>query len=259
MTSIPVIGTAIVNGVHWLQRLIYSIDYPVEKLIVINNNGRDEITEELNKLKYSANKFIDNIHICHLPTNIGCAAAWNLIIKSSIMSPYWIIVNHDIAFTPTFLQTMIEKANNPNTGMIFGKPGEFNVGMWDNFLIKDWVIQKYGLFDENLYPAYAEDVDYIMRLMNVPSIRDYVGIPYFHGETYEYAKSGSQTIRNDNNLKELVDNARWINENIYLKNKWGNDWRWCACYDYPFNDLNLKDSGYYKYDLEFIRSKYVGF
>ena len=34
--------------------------------------------------------------------------------------------------------------------------------------MKDWVVQNYGLFDENLYPAYCEDVDYIMRIFHAP-------------------------------------------------------------------------------------------
>ena len=29
--------------------------------------------------------------------------------------------------------------------------------------IKDFVIQQYGLFDENLTPAYSEDADYILE------------------------------------------------------------------------------------------------
>ena len=48
--KIPVIGTAIVNGVHWLQRLLDSVDYPVENFVIFNNNGKGEITEELDKI-----------------------------------------------------------------------------------------------------------------------------------------------------------------------------------------------------------------
>ena len=51
MNKIDVIGTAIVNGVHWLKRLIYSIDYSVDTFVIFNNNGRNQITEELEYLK----------------------------------------------------------------------------------------------------------------------------------------------------------------------------------------------------------------
>ena len=69
--SIPVIGVPVVNGVHWVKRLMLSIDYPVDNLFIINNNGRGEIDEELDKLKNISNKFIKNIHITHLPSNLG--------------------------------------------------------------------------------------------------------------------------------------------------------------------------------------------
>ena len=46
-SSIPVIGTAIVNNPYWLHRLFMSIDYPVDNFVVFNNNGRGQITEEV--------------------------------------------------------------------------------------------------------------------------------------------------------------------------------------------------------------------
>ena len=50
LKSIPVIGVPIVNGFKWIQRLISSIDYPVDELIILNNNGRGELTEDLDNL-----------------------------------------------------------------------------------------------------------------------------------------------------------------------------------------------------------------
>ena len=40
MNSVPVIGVAIVNGFHWLQRLVDSVDYPVDNFVIFNNNGK---------------------------------------------------------------------------------------------------------------------------------------------------------------------------------------------------------------------------
>ena len=48
--AIPVIGTGVVNAPHWVYRLFYSIDYPVDTFVVFNNNGRDQITKELDLL-----------------------------------------------------------------------------------------------------------------------------------------------------------------------------------------------------------------
>ena len=126
MNKIPVLGVPIVNGVHWLQRLIKSIDYPVENLIIINNNGRGQITEELNNIQEQDFPLIDNIHILHLPGNIGVAGAWNLIIKSFIMAPYWIISNHDIEYGPGLLKFLHDGITSDKTvDMAHVHPGEF--------------------------------------------------------------------------------------------------------------------------------------
>ena len=112
MNKIPVIGTAIVNTPYWLHRLYMSIDYPVENFVVFNNNGRGQITHEVDLIKEIPNKFIENVHVCHLPANVGCSGAWNLIIKTFMKAPYWVIANHDVKFEPGFLQEMNEKAQD---------------------------------------------------------------------------------------------------------------------------------------------------
>lgn len=262
-SSIPVIGTAIVNGVHWLKRLIESVDYPVDNFIIFNNNGRNQITKELNELVNIPHKFIKNLHICHLPANLGCSTAWNLIIKSFIMSPYWIIVNHDVAFTSGFLNKMVDLASDVGVGIIHGEKGDCGFGAWDIFLIKDFVIQNYGLFDENLYPAYEEDMDYYMRILaNDNSLKRItsVGFPYYHGDSLSnYANYGSQTKREEGDLvKEKINRAQTLNQNLYMDYKWGKDWRVCSPNKYPFQNKALPLT-YTTFDLNFIRSKYIGF
>ena len=51
MDKIPVIGVAIVNGIHWLNRLIWSIDYPVSNLVIWDNNGKGELDAQLDLIK----------------------------------------------------------------------------------------------------------------------------------------------------------------------------------------------------------------
>lgn len=257
--SIPVIGTAVVNTPYWVNRLIMSVDYPVDNFVIFNNNGRGEIDDELNLISKINHKYIKNIKVCHLPGNIGCPGAWNLIIKTYLMSPYWIIVNHDVAFTQGFLSSMIDKSKDPKVGMVHGKSGEFGIGTMDLFLIKDWVIQRHGLFDENFYPAYVEDVDYFMRLFSDPITRIVdVGVPYFHGETFDYSISGAQTIKEDKSLEEKLNKARIINEYEYMDSKWGKDWRYCSPYKHPYNNPSFK-LGHSDYDLNFVRKKHLGF
>ena len=70
MDKIPVIGVAIVNGIHWLNRLIWSIDYPVNNLVIWNNNGKGELDEQLDLIKQIKHPLIDKIHVCNLPCTI---------------------------------------------------------------------------------------------------------------------------------------------------------------------------------------------
>lgn len=254
---IPVIGVPIVNGFHWIKRLIDSVDYPVKEFFIINNNGRNEINKELDALCNTKHKFIEKIIVSHLPSNLGVSASWNLIIKSYLMCPYWIICNHDVAFTPGLLEKMYLESKNNRYGMIHGKKCDWGGGAYDLFLIKDWVIQTCGLFDENLYPAYAEDVDHYIRIKNESIEIKFLNIDYPHGEL-DYSRTGSQTWRVDNTLKEKLDNSRILNETEYLNKKWGDNYSIYNTYKNPFNDERFKSS-ITSYDLDFVRKKYLGF
>ena len=257
--SIPVIGTAVVSNPFWVTRLLMSIDYPVDNFVIINNNGRGEIDEELNSLTKITHKFVKKVTITHLPANIGVAGAWNLIIKCYMNSPYWIIVNDDVSFGMGLLKEMVEHVNaDSELGMIHGFKGDYGVGSWDLFLIRDFIIQKYGLFDENTYPAYCEDSDYIMRFIHQP-IKKIMSLSknYYHGngDKTEYYKEGSQTQKSEPELKEKLDHSNNLNIE-YLTKKWGNHWRNCSPIPLTFGD---KDISHTTYDLEFVRKKYLGF
>jgi GT2 family glycosyltransferase len=260
MNSIPVIGVPIVNGFHWLQRLVDSVDYPVDNFVVFNNNGRGELVEELDNLAKLPHQFIKKMTVCHLPSNMGVAGVFNLIIKSYVMAPYWIIANHDIAFVPGLLEEMVEVAKDPETGMIHPNAGDYEIGSYDLFLIKDWVVQNYGLFDENLYPAYCEDADYIMRVFNAPFKKiSSLSKIHFHGNgpANEYYLHGGQTKKTSPELNERLDKINEMNFD-YLTSKWGVGWRKVNPWKYPTNRVGVPIS-YTTYDLKFVRSKHLGF
>jgi hypothetical protein len=256
--SIPVIGTAVVNGAHWIKKLIDSIDYPTDNFVIFDNNGRGELIEELDNMTKIPHQFIKNMKVCHMPANIGCSGAWNMIIKCYMLSPYWIITGHDIEFIPGFLEEMIRLAEDPEVGMVHGGAGDFNDGGYELFLIKDWVIQKYGLFDENLYPAYCEDADYIMRLKHNPikSIPS-VGKPFLHGGGTNYYETGQQTKRGEPHLIDKLNDVNIINFE-YMEKKWGPNWRMTWPFLHPFDNQTMPLT-YTSYDLEFVRKKHLGF
>jgi GT2 family glycosyltransferase len=266
---IPVIGVPIVNGVHWLERLISSVDYPTDTLLVINNNGRGELDEDLLKISKQPHPYINRIYICNLPSNIGVSGAWNLIIKSFINSPYWFICNHDIAFTPGLLSSMVDKISDPNNHIVHASMGEFNLGTYDLFAMSSHLVQTIGLFDENLYPAYCEDTDYVLRITRynwnnppLPIKVCGVDIPHYHGNALStqensYELEGSQTKRVDPYLEQKLTEVNFTNFN-YMTKKWGDAWRNTCPQLWPYGIPNL-DVSFYNYDLEFAKSKYLGF
>ena len=257
-TKIPVIGVPIVNGIHWLKRLIDSVDYPVENFFIINNNGRGQLNDDLNKIQNDGHPLIENIHVCHMPSNLGVSGSWNFIIKSYLMKPYWIIVNHDIMFAPGLLQKMNDEAIESDSGMIHAKKSDdYDSGCYDLFLIKDWVVQKCGLFDENFYPAFCEDIDYLIRVKRENIKSTILHIDYLHGhDTYE--NSGSQTWRTDLSLKDKINYSGSVND-TYIFHKWGIEpGSILNAYEKPFNNNQL-DFRHTVFDLNFLRNKHLGF
>lgn len=258
---IPVIGTCVVFTTHWVERLLASVDFPVENFLIINNNGKGEITENLDALAKIKRHFIKKVHVVHMPCNLGVPASWNLIIKSYIMAPYWLIVNDDVAFGPGILKEIYDAVTeDPELGIIHANQGDFNVGSWDLFVLRDHTVAKFGLFDENMYPAYCEDDDYIMRMMHA-GVKKKLGLTknYLHGagDKTEYHFHGGNTRRHDPEVMKKLDAARDMNIE-YLTAKWDKHWRTCWPTFEPWQGqphvLNEQ-----RFDLEFLRKKYIGF
>lgn len=264
---IPVIGVPIVNGVHWLKRLINSVDYPVKDFFIINNNGRDQITTELDQLCNINHDYIENIKVCHLPSNIGVSAAWNLIIKSYVMEPYWIICNNDVSFTPGFLEEMVTKSKNVEVGVVHPPSinrdmASYGIGSFECFLLKSGVVEQCGLFDENLYPAYCEDCDYILKMKKNKIKSSFVNSDYYHGDMldkdyYQQGWGGSRTSNEEGDvLKKKIFDFHMLNKQ-YLKDVWGDDWeKWDKFADSNYIPCEKENKSY---GLSFIKTKYLGF
>lgn len=243
--------------------MLNSIDFPVKEVMIVNNNGKGELDAELEALAKTPFRYIQKVRVLNMPMNFGVAASWNMMIKAYMLSPYWIITNDDVAFCPGLLQEMLSTISaNPGVHTIHAHHGDFNLGSWDLFLIRDHTIQQFGLFDENLYPAYNEDTDYIMRCLLGGAAR-VCGLQsnYLHGDGNkdQYAEHGSHTKKSDPELAKKLDAVNDLNIQ-YLHEKWGPDWRMCSPTPTPFsNQIGGLPLGYTKFDLQFVRSKYLGF
>lgn len=151
---IPVIGFATLTRFDLAERLIASIDYPVENLVVINNSGKQ--TWQPTKP--------DNVQkLWHLevPYGLGLVGAWNLVIKSTPYAPYWVLVNDDAWFPSGSLETIANEVDTEalNFAHVEQTP-------WAAPIFGEGCVRRAGLYDEAFYPIYFDDNDYERRIRN---------------------------------------------------------------------------------------------
>ena len=251
--SIPVLGTLVLTEPKWIKSQMESIDFPIDEYIVINNNPTGDLNDELEEIVNTPHPYIKRAKVWHMPCNLGVAAGWNLIIKSFINSPYWVIVNHDVSFGKGLLEEICNVTNDTDAGIIHPNAGDFEVGSYDLFALKENAVQTIGLFDENLSPAYGEDNDYCFRLKNT-NIKRILGLSkeYYHGSSTNYHETGMNTAKSLPNIDLMGIN---VTNFEYLFQKWGPGWRMQNLWETPFNipNLSLKAT---IFDLDFNRKKH---
>ncbi len=200
---IPALIVPILNRPELLERMLASIDAPVDQQIVIDNGGVVPA----------------GIEAIRLPHNIGVAASWNLGLMSSPKARWWLICNFDITFAPGDLAT-IAAAVQPRLPMILQAEG------FAAFAITPSAIERIGLFDTGYVNGYVEDDDFTRRanLAGVPITAIETGITHV----------GSSTIYGD---KFYMDqNHTSFRANVaYYEAKWGGAMHGGETFDTPFN------------------------
>ena len=146
---IPLIGVPTLTRHDLCDRMLASIDYPVQDLIVVDNkpDSWEPVKPEL----------VERLHHIRLPQNLGVAGSWNLIIKTSPFAPSWCIVNDDVVFEPGSLAVMAGALRSDALQFMEVQP------KWAAFAIGEDVVQRVGLFSEYYHPAYWEDTDFERR------------------------------------------------------------------------------------------------
>jgi GT2 family glycosyltransferase len=149
---IPALIVPILTGRSTLYEMLATIDYPIKKLIVIDNGAGVDLDS------VSRNRCIERAHVITMPANLGVAGSWNLGIKSAPFAPWWLIANYDIAWHAGSLERLAAASGPDRITLSAGIPP------WCAFTIGEDVIDKVGgLFDEMLHPAYFEDNDMTRR------------------------------------------------------------------------------------------------
>ena len=154
---IPVVGFATLTKFDLADRLLASIDYPIEHLVIVNNSGRKCWTPKKPDL-------VENLWHIEVPFGLGLVGAWNLIVKATPYAPYWVLVNDDAWFAPGALETIEREVDTNALNFCQISPE------WSAPVFGEGMVDKVGLYDERFYPLYFDDNDLERRV-------DLAGVP----------------------------------------------------------------------------------
>ena len=148
---IPVLGFLTYSKFDLADRLLASIDYPIEHLVIVDNSG---------KRSYEPVKpdLVENLWLIQVPFGLGYGGGLNLIVKSTPFAKYWVLVNDDAVFEPGALENIADKTDTEAINFLSIMP------KWSGFVLGEGAVLKAGLFDERFHPIYFEDNDYERRL-----------------------------------------------------------------------------------------------
>lgn len=149
---IPVLGFLTYSRFDLADRLLESIDHPVEHLVIVDNSGK----RQFNPVKPD---LVKNLWLIQLPHGLGYGGGLNLIVKTTPFAPYWVLVNDDTVFQPGSLEKISKNTDTDAINFLSIMP------KWSGFVLGEGAVLKAGLFDERFHPIYFEDNDYERRLM----------------------------------------------------------------------------------------------
>ena len=230
LKPIPLLGIPILNRGDLLERLVQSIDYPVQKLHIINNGTDAGVQESLHRILTTGWEHIAHIHVYHPCRNFGVAKSWNKFISVNPECPWWMITANDMQFGTGTLAKVAETMYAPANADI----GMSYVDGYAMFVITKLALEKAGNFDENFYPAYYEDGDHFYR-SKLSGIRmEGIKAEFTHGEAPNW---GSHTIACDARLAEANKVTFEMNKQYFI-DKWGG-MNGEEVFTHPFNNPAL--------------------
>lgn len=191
---IPVLGFCTLKRFDLAERLLASIDYPVEHLVIVDNSG----TQSWNPVKP---EWVENLWLIRVPFGLGLVGAWNLIVKSTPYAPYWVLVNDDAWFEAGSLEKIASEVDTQALNFLDIVP------QWSAVVFGEGMVEKVGLYDERFYPLYFDDNDLERRV-------DQAGVPKrtiqakVHHENSSTLNSGFQQV----NGKSYAANMRLFDE-----------------------------------------------
>jgi GT2 family glycosyltransferase len=173
----------VLNRYDLLQRMLSSLDYPIEHLLIIDN-GASAVEHSF---ELDVPDCVEHTTYLPMPANLGVAGSWNLGIKSFPYADRWFIASNDVQFQPGGLEKLSEARRDEITlSKMFP--------LWQAFALGYDAVRRVGLFDERFFPAFCEDNDYTRRAEEAEVTIRALDVPMIH--------HNSSTINSDRELLE---------------------------------------------------------
>lgn len=213
---IPVLGFATLKRFDLADRLVKSIDYPVEHLVIVDNSGTGTYLPP-------ENDFVQHVWVMPMPFGLGLTGAWNLIIKATPYASYWVCVNDDAWFEPGALQIISEQVDSSTMNFPSIVPH------WSCGIFGEDVVNKIGLYDERFYPLYFDDNDMERRIKHAGFEPNWIDAKVHHDNSSTLnsgfeAANGRTYGKNQKLLDEKIAQEDFSQGNWSLQVRRDNRW-----------------------------------
>jgi GT2 family glycosyltransferase len=203
---------------------------PATKIILIDNGSTDGTGDFL------AAK--SNLIVIHNPWNLGCAAAWNLGVKTAGDADWVAILNNDIVVSANWLEGLLSAAADFSLDIVSPalREGPLNYAFEDYvrdltpraknllrpgaahgicFLVSQRVFKSVGVFDENFHIGQFEDADFFERARRSGFKLGTTGRSFIH----HFGSATQNDIRRDKSVTPYEARNR-----AYFRQKWQLTW-----------------------------------
>ena len=156
---------------------------------------------------------------------VGVAQSWNIMIRATFEDTrieHVLVCNNDIILRPDAYRLLLEDGGgfvtcvgDANRDAIWGEPRPHDKRPHPDFacfLIRKWVWDKVGPFDENFKGAYCEDNDYHLRMHQAGVDAHCIGVPFYHRV--------SGTIKHLSDVDALAVHEQANRNRAYFQQKW---------------------------------------
>lgn len=178
----------VLNRYDLLNRMITSIDYTVENLIIIDNG--DNLRQPTDEGPRCDNPLIKNFRVVPILNNLGIAPSWNLGVKLVPFDQIFYFTSNDCVFAPRTLEKLATESARDKVTISELWPH------WQLFSVGDKVFEECGLFDEAIFPMNFEDDEFEWRVGEMGYEVRKLDLPMVHDGQMTFKSNQHYAIRN---------------------------------------------------------------